>query len=78
MARELARLFVSLGLEDKELQANLNKIQKNLTTYGVALAGMGAAITGSLTAMAVSWGKSGEEIAKMSQKTGMSAKTLSE
>jgi polyhydroxyalkanoate synthesis regulator phasin len=44
----------------------------------VALAGMGAAITGSLTAMAVSWGKSGEEIAKMSQKTGMSAKTLSE
>jgi phage-related minor tail protein len=48
MAGEFAKLFVTIGLDDKELQSSLNKVQKNLSQVGKVMTGIGAGITASL------------------------------
>ncbi len=48
MAKELAKLFVTLGLDDSEFQKKVNNIQKTLTQAGKMITGMGLAITAAL------------------------------
>jgi hypothetical protein len=48
MAKELAKLFVTIGLDDKELQSGLNKAQKTIQQWSKGFAIAGAAITAAL------------------------------
>ena len=48
MANELAKLFVTLGLDDKEFQTSLKNIQKQMTAVSKVMLGIGVAITGAL------------------------------
>ena len=48
MAKELAKLFITLGMDDKELSKTLDRVQKNLSQAGKIMTGMGVAITGAL------------------------------
>jgi len=48
MAKELAKLFVALGLDDKEFGKSLDRVQKSLTQAGKLMTGIGAGITASL------------------------------
>ncbi len=77
MARELARLFVVLGLDDKEFQSNLNAIQKQMTALAKPLAAIGGALTAALGFSVKSFAQTGEEIGRMSRQTGFSTEMLS-
>ena len=48
MAKELAKLFITLGMDDKELSKTLDKVQKNLSQAGKVMAGIGIGITAAL------------------------------
>jgi hypothetical protein len=48
MANEIAKLFVTLGMDDKELQTGLKSMQKDLTQVGKYMTGIGATVTASL------------------------------
>jgi hypothetical protein len=48
MAKELAKLFVTLGIDDSEFGKKLNSIQKNLTQAGKIMTGLGVSITAAL------------------------------
>jgi membrane protein implicated in regulation of membrane protease activity len=48
MAKEISKLFVTLGLDDKEFGKTLDKVQKDLSKAGKMMAGIGVAITAAL------------------------------
>jgi len=48
MAKEIAKLFITLGMDDKQLSGKLDKVQKNLGQMGKVMTGIGAGITASL------------------------------
>lgn len=45
MANEIAKLFVTLGLDDKDFQKSLKSVQKNLSEAGKIMTGLGVGIT---------------------------------
>jgi len=48
MGKEIANLFVRIGLDDKDLQNGLNKVQKTIGQWSKGMAIAGAAITAAL------------------------------
>lgn len=48
MGKEISKLFLTLGLEDKEFQSKLNKAQKTIGQWSKGMAIAGAAITAAL------------------------------
>jgi len=48
MAKELAKVFVTLGLDDSDFQKKVNSVQKSLTQAGKLMTGMGVGITAAL------------------------------
>jgi len=51
MANELAKLFVTLGLDDRELQKNLKQIQKKMGAWGKNMAIAGGAMVAGVAAV---------------------------
>lgn len=89
MAGTLAELAVKIradtaefkaGLDDadKSMQGFVKNNEKALKTMGVALTAFGAAVVGSLTIAVKSFAGAGTELLELSQKTGISVKSLSE
>lgn len=79
------RAFVELYLKDnaltKGLKASSDKLKsfgKGIGLIGAAIAGAGAAITGPILLAVHKFAEGGDQLAKMSQRTGVSAKALSE
>jgi hypothetical protein len=84
MARELSKLYVVLGIDDKALQKGLTNIDRNLKPLGLSLnkltiaaGAMGAAMLGMMAASVKSFVKSGDEIQKLAWKTNFSVESLS-
>ena len=78
------RAYVELGVGDK-LTAGLKSAQKRLRAFGAGvmnigtkLAGVGAAMTAPLLGAAKHFASYGDEVAKMSKRTGLSVEALSE
>ena len=78
------RAYVELGVGDK-LTAGLKSAQKRLRAFGAGvmnigtkLAGMGAAMAAPLLGAAKHFASYGDQVAKMSKRTGMSVEALSE
>ena len=78
MANELARLFVVIGAKTTDLERSLAKTQQSVKQLGILMTAVGTAVTASLAAMTVKWAQAGDQVAKLSEKTGFSAETLSE
>ena len=79
------RAFVELFLDDSKLARGLNaaagKVKKwgnDVAKIGASMALVSGAITAPLLAAAKTFASSGDELAKMSRKTGMSVEALSE
>jgi len=51
MANELAKLFITLGLDDRDLQKNLKQIQKKMGAWGKNMAIAGGAVVGGVMAI---------------------------
>jgi len=77
MAGEIAKLFVTLGINDSGLQTGLKNLQKNMTAVGKEMTVIGTTITAAMGAAVYSFTKAGAAINDMSKKTGMSTETLS-
>ena len=78
------RAYVELGVGDK-LTAGLKRAQKRLRAFGAGvmnigtkLAGLGAAMAAPLLGAAKHFSSYGDQVAKMSKRTGMSVEALSE
>ena len=78
------RAYVELGVGDK-LTAGLKSAQKRLRAFGAGvmnigtkLAGLGAAMAAPLLGAAKHFASYGDEVAKMSKRTGLSVEALSE
>lgn len=79
------RAYVSLFVKKSEFTKALEKAKKELTAFGTKIVGIGAsisamggAITGSLTGALLHFAKVGDELDKMSLRTGVSATALAE
>jgi hypothetical protein len=77
--------FVSLYVKKSDFTKALEKAKKELTEFGTKIMGIGAgisamggAITGSLTGALLHFAKTGDELDKMSLRTGVSATALAE
>ena len=88
LIRNLGTLQAKIVADTKQLEKDLKKGEKDLKGFsasaskwlkpiGVAMAGVGVAITGALTAMVFSAGKAGDAFDKMSLRTGESVEALS-
>src|SRR3990167_2717627 len=78
MSGEIAKLFVTLGLDDKQFQTNMKKVQRNATIMAKQMTVMGVAITAALGLSVHRFAATGDEIQTMAIKTGFSARALSE
>jgi hypothetical protein len=78
MGTELQRLFVVIGAKTTDLNRNLQQASLDLKKLGAVATGIGVAITAALTTITVKWATSGDEIAKLAEKTGFSTEALSE
>lgn len=78
MAGEIAKLFVTLGLDDSEMKKSLNKLQAGMQQAGKMMAGMGLAIAGSMGLATRQWAAAGDEVQKMALRTGFGTEALSE
>jgi len=79
------RAFVELFADDSKLVRGLRSAEKKLKAFGdgvrnlgLKMMGMGAAILAPLAASAKAFGTMGDQVAKMSKRTGLSVETLSE
>lgn len=79
------RAFVELFVEDSKLVRGLRQAQQKLQAFGSAVrglgmqfAGMGAAVGAPLALATASFVKAGDELDKMSARTGLSVEALSE
>jgi hypothetical protein len=79
------KAYVSLFVKKSEFTKALEKAKKELTEFGTKIMGIGAgisamggAITGSLSGALLHFAKVGDELDKMSLRTGVSATTLAE
>ena len=78
------RAFVELGVRDK-IAKGLRKAQKRLRAFGAGISSMGrglalasASILAPITAMVKGFAAAGDQLDKMSKRTGFSAEALSE
>lgn len=62
----------------KDMTANFGEISKSFTQTGKAMMAVGTAIVASLGAMVVSYAETGQEMEKLSAKTGFGVESLSE
>ena len=81
---EAGSAFVRLFTKDVELTRGLKRAMQQVKRFGagvaklgVKLAGLGVGLAAGLAAAAVQFAKSGDEIAKMSKRTGVSTEALS-
>lgn len=78
------RAYVELGVDDKiarglrRAQARLKAFGAAITAAGLKLAGLGAAMVAPLLGASKAFASMGDNIAKMSQRTGMGVSALSE
>ncbi len=79
------RAFVELFADDSKLVRGLKRAQAKLKAFGesvrnmgLKLAGLGAAVVAPLVASTKVFAKMGDDLAKMSARTGFSVETLSE
>jgi hypothetical protein len=79
------RAFVEMGTEDSRFIKGLRSAQKRLDSFaanvakvGVGVGAAGSAIVAPIVAAAFQFQATGDELAKMSQRTGVSAEALSE
>lgn len=77
MANEIGKLFVVLGLDDKDLARGLQKTMVQLKEAGKIMTGIGATITAGLGLSIKTFAETGSEIYDMSLKTGFGAEALS-
>ena len=82
---EAGKAYVTLGLNAASLEkglksagAKVGAMGKRVAVAGAGIAGAGAAVLAPLLAATASFGKMGDEIDKMSARTGVSATALSE
>ncbi len=82
MAKELASLFVRLGLDDKNFTAGVSNAQKGFEKFGGiaarTLIAAGAAITAYAATSIKAFIQVGNEIDKLSKRTGIGAESLSQ
>ena len=89
MAGELSKLFVTIGANTKEFQKGMQTVQKNMQQVGKNISSVGismtkwvtgsiAAVGGGMLAIAQKTANAGDEIQKMSLRTGISTEALSE
>lgn len=71
------KAFVELSLKDKSLEAGIARAQQRMVKFGSILSGISAGITGPLFAMTKSFASAGDQIHKMSLRTGVAATELS-
>ena len=72
MAKEIARLFITIGVDDKEYNQKLNQLNKSLGTVGKTMAVAGAAIVAGMALSVKSFAETAHQVEIMSQKTGLS------
>jgi len=63
--------------ETKSWQQQFKTVGASFTKVGIGMMAVGTALVGSLVAITLKTAKAGDEIAKMSQKTGLTIQTLS-
>ena len=81
-----ADVKVKIGVTgDKDAQKKLKGIAGSMQNMsdtfkkaGKAMIGVGAALSGSMVAVTAKWAKAGDEVAKMSKRTGWAVESLSE
>lgn len=77
MAGEIGKLFITLGLEDKDFKASLKGIEAKLKSVGKQMTIVGGVITAALGASVKVFVETGDAINKMADKTGMATEFLS-
>lgn len=84
-AIEAGRAVLKLVLDDKELnkkfaqtQRSLRNVGRNVRSAGLQIGGLGAAITAPFALATAQFIKTGDELNKMSARTGVSVQALSE
>lgn len=85
MGNEIAKLFVTLGLSNKEFTGKLSEAQRDLTKFGksalkigTSMSALGAAIIVPMALSIKSFAENSEQIENMSQKTGLSIRSVQE
>jgi hypothetical protein len=78
MNDSIAKLYVVIGAKTGDLNRSLQGISNDLKKMGALMTGVGAVIVGSMSAITLKWATAGDQIAKLSAKTGMSCEALSE
>ena len=73
----IAKLFVTMGLDDSSLQSSLKTLQGQMQNVGRLMTEIGVPITAAMTGAIYSFTSTGSAIEELSQKTGMSTETLS-
>jgi len=76
--KELSQLAVVITAKTDQFQKGIESVSAKMRTVGRNMSLIGAAITGAMTAITVSWAKAGDEVAKLAKKTGFSTESLSE
>jgi len=78
MAKEISKLFVTLGLDDKGFKSQLKQIDKQMSAMGKTMVAAGAAIVAGIGMAVKAWAAAGDEVQKMSLRTNWAAESLSE
>jgi len=78
MAKEISKLFVTLGLNDKGFSSQLKKIDKQTAALGKTMLAAGTAIVAGIGMAVKAWAQAGNEVQKMSLRTNWAAESLSE
>lgn len=76
--KEIAKLFITLGIDEKAYKTQLKAIDKETKAIGKTAVAVGASIVAGIGAATMAWAKAGDEIDKMRQRTNWSAESLSE
>ena len=78
------KVQVTIGAKDeasgklKTIGDNMTKMSGTFKKAGTVMLGMGAALGGGIVALTTKWAQAGDEVAKMSKRTGWAVESLSE
>ena len=75
---ELSKLFVTIGAKTDQFEKGMKRVAKRMKGVAVAMVAIGAAITAAIGKSVKDFAKLGDEIQKMSLRTGFSTEALSE
>ena len=78
MATELSKLMVVIGADVRDFQSKMEGMKASMKKIGMAMTGAGTVIVGSMVGVTFQWAKAGDEVQKLSEKTGFSTESLSE